>query len=100
MRDRDGRSTWTRRLRLELGPWQLTLDRRSAHAGIWETPASEHNFAMTHVMQVSRADDGADFTTEEPEPLQLALHFAVSFAFGRWVAPAAPVGSTSAGATV
>ncbi|MEU0510823.1 hypothetical protein [Amycolatopsis sp. NPDC006125] len=98
-RGRDGRSTWTGRSRLELGPWQLTLDRRSDHPRIWETLASEHNFAMTHVMQVSRAD-GADFTVEELEPLQLALHFGMSFAFGRWVAPAAPVGFDSAGAMV
>ncbi|MEV6831227.1 hypothetical protein [Amycolatopsis sp. NPDC051102] len=94
-----GESWWTGRWRFEVGSWQITLDRREDHARVWEILGSEHNFAATHVMEIGRLD-GAEFTATDLKPLQQALHFGMSFAFGRWVGPAAPVGIDSNGTTV
>jgi hypothetical protein len=82
---------WTGRWRIRIGPWRLTLDRRNDHARVWDVLGSEKNFVMTHLMEVVR-DDGQDFTASDVDSLVQALHFGVSFAFGRWVAPALPVG--------
>lgn len=89
-------SWWTGRWRFTLGPWQLTLDRREDHNRVWDILGSERNFVMTHVMEASRVD-GQAFTAKSLKPLQLALHFGMSFALGRWVGPAAPVGIDSTG---
>ncbi|WP_206745049.1 hypothetical protein, partial [Saccharothrix sp. CB00851] len=75
------------------------LDRRQDHRRVWDVLGSERNFAMTHVMAISRSD-GKEFTATDLEPLQQALHFGVSFAFGRWVGPAAPVGIDATGSIV
>ncbi|QFU91640.1 hypothetical protein YIM_32395 [Amycolatopsis sp. YIM 10] len=92
----DDGSWWNGRWRFPIGPWQLTLDTRQDHARVWEVLGSEHNFAMTHVMEVTRSDDG-EFTAADFELLRQTLHFGVSFALGRWVGPAAPVGISAAG---
>ena len=54
---------------------------------------------MTHVMELRRAD-GATFTATEAEPVLTALHIGVSFALGRWAAPALPVGEGPNGEVV
>ena len=92
-------SWWTGRWRFQVGSWLLTLDRREDHARVWDILGIEHNFAVTHVMEIRRVD-GEEFAATEFEPLQLALHFGMSFAFGRWVGPAAPVGINPSGVTV
>lgn len=74
-----------------LGRWRITIDRRPDHDDVWRTLGEAQSIAITHVMEVRRAD-GRDFSAEDAKPVLLALQFAFSFALGRWVAPALPVG--------
>jgi hypothetical protein len=87
---------WIGRWRIRIGPWRLTLDRRYDHARVWDVLGSEKSFVMTHIMEVVR-DDGQGFTASDIDPLIQSLHFGISFAFGRWVAPALPVGMDATG---
>jgi hypothetical protein len=64
---------------------------RPDHAAVWENLHAQRVYVMTHVMELSRVD-GSLFTAAEAEPVLDALHVAVSFALGRWVAPMLPVG--------
>ncbi|MFT7837783.1 hypothetical protein Q5530_16735 [Saccharothrix sp. BKS2] len=90
----NGWRRWTGRWHVAVGPWQLTMDRRPDHSDVWAVLREEKNFIMTHVMTIARVDE-ADFTPDDVEPLLQALHFGASFGFGRWVAPAIPVGFDS-----
>jgi hypothetical protein len=87
---------WIGRWRIRIGPWRLTLDRRYDHARVWDVLGSEKSFVMTHIMEVVR-DDGQGFTASHIDPLIQSLHLGMSFAFGRWVAPALPVGMDATG---
>ncbi|ONF73725.1 hypothetical protein [Amycolatopsis keratiniphila] len=89
----------TGRWRFQLGPWKITLDSREDYKRVWEILGREHNFAITHIMEITRAD-GGNFTAMEFAPLQQALHFGFSFAFGRWVGPTGPIGMDSTGSIV
>lgn len=96
-RERDGSKSWyTGRWRFELGPWQLTLDARQDHSRVWKILDRDENFVLTHVMEIVRTD-GQEFTGANLAPLLQTLHFGMSFAFGRWVCPAVPVGYDSSG---
>src|SRR5438477_606441 len=70
----------------EAGGWRITIDARHDHRRIWAELQRTGVYAMTHVMEIRRAD-GADFTAHEAEPLLEALYIGVSFALGRWTAP-------------
>ncbi|QFZ18506.1 hypothetical protein [Saccharothrix syringae] len=94
-----GRRRWTGRWQVTVDLWQLTMDCRPDHSDVWAVLREENNFVMTHVMEITRVD-GADFTPGDVEPLLQALHFGASFGFGRWVAPAIPVGFDSGDAIV
>ncbi|MEU3077345.1 hypothetical protein [Streptomyces laurentii] len=48
-------------------------------------------YAMTHVMEIRRLN-GTAFTDAEVTRVLSAMHVGLSFALGRWVAPALPVG--------
>jgi hypothetical protein len=50
-------------------------------------------------MEITRLDCQA-FTSADVQPLLGALHFGLSFALGRWVAPALPVGFDTDGQRV
>lgn len=90
--ERDGSKFWfTGRWRFELGLWHLTLDAREDHSRVWDILGRDQNFVMTHVMEIVRTD-GQKFTGADLELLLQTLHFGMSFAFGRWVCPAVPVG--------
>jgi hypothetical protein len=90
---------WTGRWRTDVGDWSLTLDRRPDHEDVWSVIGENKTIAMTHVMEVRRAD-GKEFTAADFEPLKKALHFGISFGLGRWVAPALPVGFDAQGQRV
>ncbi|MBP2707762.1 hypothetical protein JOL79_28660 [Microbispora sp. RL4-1S] len=82
---------FTGRWTAALGEWRLTIDRRPDHADVWRALGEAHSIAVTHVMEVRRADE-RDFTAADAKQVLKALQFALSFALGRWVAPALPVG--------
>ncbi|GLF95562.1 hypothetical protein [Streptomyces yaizuensis] len=79
--------------------WKITLDVRADHKAIFSDVRQTDVHVMTHVMEVRRLD-GTSFTATEVEPLLSALHLGLSFALGRWVAPALPVGQNDQGETV
>jgi hypothetical protein len=90
---------WTGRWRAVVGDWSLTLDRRSDHGEVWNVIGENKTIAMTHVMEVRRVD-GNEFTVADFRPFLKTLHFGVSFALGRWVAPALPIGFDAEGQRV
>ncbi|MEU3642904.1 hypothetical protein AB0E59_05915 [Lentzea sp. NPDC034063] len=90
-----GRGRW----RFSVGEWDVVLEPRPDHETVWEALGFDPRIAMTHVMSITRGD-GALFIAEEVRVMLRALHFGVSFAFGRWVPPALPVGFSPAGVAV
>lgn len=86
----DSLSVFTGRWTAQVSGWIVTLDRRPDHSEVWRQLRADGTSAMTHVMEIRRAD-GADFVVELAQPVLDALHLAVSFALGRWVAPVLPV---------
>ncbi len=78
----------------ELGGWTATVDRRHDHREVWKLLRAEGAIAITHVMEIRRTN-GGPFAPAEVEPVLDALHLGMSFALGRWVAPALPVGLDS-----
>ena len=90
-------SEWTQgRWVANLSGWKVTLDRRPDHSRIWAEAKEMESIAVTHVMEIRR-DDGRSFTAKEVKPVLTALQYSLSFALGRWVAPALPVGIDNQG---
>lgn len=89
--DPGGTIEYSGRWAAELGDWSVTLDRRSDHRDVWQQVRANGSAAITHVMQIRRSDDQS-FSPAHVEPVLSALHVGMSFALGRWVAPALPVG--------
>jgi hypothetical protein len=89
--DRATGSWYTGRWVAEVGDWAIVLDRRPDHKATWEQVRAKGSIAVTHVMEIRRTDD-RPFTAPEVQPVLDALHLGMSFALGRWVAPALPVG--------
>jgi hypothetical protein len=87
----DGSTTWTCRYQVAAHGWNLKLDRRPDHKEVWKALGDQQKIAITHVMELSRSD-GENFSPSEIKPVIDALQFGLSFALGRWVAPALPVG--------
>lgn len=76
--------------------WRIIIDRRPDYSDVWHLLREMQTIAMTHVMEVRR-EGGSDFTAAEVKPVIAALQFSLSFAAGRWVAPALPVGLDASG---
>jgi hypothetical protein len=66
-------------------------DIRPDHEAVFSDVRQADVYVMTHVMEVRRLN-GTTFTAAEVTPVLSALHVGLSFALGRWVAPALPVG--------
>ncbi|MFD5492257.1 hypothetical protein ACFWH4_04785 [Streptomyces sp. NPDC127091] len=79
--------------------WKITLDVRPQHQRVWKDLRRSDVYVMTHVMEIRRLDGGT-FTATEAKPVLSALRVALSFALGRWVAPALPVGQDANGKIV
>jgi hypothetical protein len=84
---------WNGRWQTEVDGWRLTLDRRHDYDSITEKKTAPM-FVLTHVMEVRRVD-GTSFDVASASQLLECLRVCFSFAFGRWVAPALPVGYDS-----
>jgi hypothetical protein len=72
--------------------WTITMDRRPDYDEVWKSALNMGSVVMTHTMQIRREDGAAPFTATEVEPVIDALQFGLSFAVGRWAAPALLVG--------
>ncbi|WP_404959593.1 hypothetical protein [Streptomyces sp. 147326] len=83
----------------EVDGWKIVLDVRPDHRAVWEGLLKTRLYAMTHVMEISRAD-GRRFTASEATHLLTALHLGMSFSLGRWTAPLLPVGLGADGQAV
>jgi hypothetical protein len=75
----------------EADGWRITLDIRPDHKAVFSDVRQADVYVMTHVMEIRRLN-GTTFTAAEVTPVISALHVGLSFALGRWVAPALPVG--------
>ncbi|MGW4730143.1 hypothetical protein ACWEQC_13395 [Streptomyces shenzhenensis] len=75
----------------EADGWKITLDVRPDHDAVVSDMRQTDVYIMTHVMEIRRLN-GTTFTAAEVTPVLGALHVGLSFALGRWVAPALPVG--------
>ncbi|MFH9468714.1 hypothetical protein ACH4LT_15705 [Streptomyces clavifer] len=75
----------------EADGWKITLDVRPDHNAAFSDVRKANVHVMTHVMEIRRLN-GNTFTAAEVSPVLSALHAGLSFALGRWVAPALPVG--------
>lgn len=87
---------WSGRWRADIDGWHLTLDVRPDHVEAMAQASDTHLYVFTHVMEIRRADHG-EFGIDAVDRLLDCLRLTFSFAFGRWVAPALPVGYDPAG---
>jgi hypothetical protein len=92
-------SCWGGRWQFEVGGWRITADRRHDYADVMADVDSESVFVMTHVMEIRRVDD-TTFDVDAIAELLECLRVCLSFGFGRWVAPALPVGYDASGQVV
>ncbi|MBU8553027.1 hypothetical protein IMX12_30125 [Streptomyces sp. Babs14] len=83
----------------EADGWKVTLDVRPDHKAVFAGVRQADVYVMTHVMEIRRLN-GTTFTAAEVTPVLNALHVGLSFALGRWVAPALPVGQNDQEETV
>ncbi|MEU6026945.1 hypothetical protein ABZ825_07980 [Streptomyces tauricus] len=75
----------------EADGWRITLDVRPDHEAVFSDVRQTDIYVMTHAMEIRRLN-GTAFTGSEVTPVLGAMHVGLSFALGRWVAPALPVG--------
>jgi hypothetical protein len=72
--------------------WTFTLDSRPDHSEVVRSANErDEQFVFTHVGELRRADSW-EFTAESAANVLFGWQLAMSFALGRWVAPALPVG--------
>lgn len=95
-----GGRTWLGRWTASAGGWRLTLDLRPDHAEILRAADLEdEQYVVTHIGELRR-EDGRSFEAGEAEDVLFGWQLALSFALGRWVAPAVPVGFDAQGEPV
>ncbi len=88
---------WAGRWAASCGPWQLTLDARPDLDDVMKLADElDEKFAMTHIGVLRRIDGGTFSRADALDALQ-GWQLAMSFALGRWVAPALPVGTDENG---
>ncbi|MEX1004154.1 MAG: hypothetical protein WD156_09900 [Acidimicrobiia bacterium] len=87
-----GKQSWAGRWTVESCGWRFTLDCRQDYSEVRRSAnESDKQFALTHVGELRRADSG-EFDAESARDVLFGWQLAFSFALGRWVAPALPVG--------
>jgi hypothetical protein len=86
-----GRS-WVGRWQLESCGWRFTIDDRPDLVEALQAASEvDEQYLLTHVGELRRAD-GTSFDGATAVELLFGWQLAMSFALGRWVAPAVPVG--------
>ncbi|MGM0928838.1 MAG: hypothetical protein ACQEXN_03900 [Actinomycetota bacterium] len=91
-----GTEAWAGRFQMQIREWSITIDARPNLSKVYADAKRQHSFALTHVMELRRADS-AIFDAPAAKELLEALHYGVSFALGRWSSPAIRVGLTADG---
>jgi len=79
--------------------WKLIVDKRPDHTAAVEEARGTAIAVFTHVADLERVD-GAKFTSQDAKRVLYGWQVALSFATGRWVAPALPVGLDADGKRV
>lgn len=87
-----GGSSWAGRWEVEACGWRFRMDSRPDHPdALLLANETDEQYLITHVGELRRSD-GALFNTAAATEALLGWQLALSFALGRWVAPALPVG--------
>lgn len=86
-----GGASWAGRGTFDAAGWRFVLDARRDLVSHGTELLNSRAFLITHTADLSRAD-GSTFTVTDVEEVLYAWQTALSFALGRWVAPALPVG--------
>ncbi len=87
----DNRS-WIGRWSVQASGWTHTLDSRADHTKVVsQATRDDAPYVVTHVAELTRTDGDA-FTGSQAIDVLFAWQLALSFALGRFVAPALPVG--------
>lgn len=95
-----GDVSWVGRWMIEVDLWRLTIDSRSdLSETLRRMGDDDEQFAVTHVGEL-RAIDGSSFDAAIASHVLYGWQLAMSFALGRWVAPALPVGLDTSGRRV
>lgn len=95
-----GDTSWSGRWHFEAAGWSFRLDSRSDLAEVLRIAQDqEQGFVMTHVGEIRRSDGGPFEAADVTEAI-FAWQLTLSFALGRWVAPAIPVGFSQTGERV
>ena len=94
-----GGSHWSGRWSCDVDGWILTLDCRHDHTSVFMDADATPKAVMTHIGEL-RKENGSAFDSTTVENVLFAFQMAFSFAFGRWVAPALPVGFDASGTRV
>ena len=84
------------RLTLQQDGWRIDIDARRDFADTWEKVRKTGSFVFTHAGRIRRLDDSA-FSFARARDLLTALHWFLSFAVGRRVGVALPVGFDESG---
>jgi len=87
---------YARRWVCEAMGWRLTVDQREDHSVAVEEARGASRAIFTHVGHLERVD-GGPFSTKDASKVLHGWQVAFSFATGRWVAPALPVGLDAEG---
>lgn len=96
----DADRRWERRWEVQAGPWNLTIDGRPDLDDVMRgMHRHDAQYAITHVGELRRVD-GRPFDAETAANVLYGWQIAMSFALGRWVAPALPVGFSDTGSVV
>ena len=97
---RVGDTSWSGRWHFEAAGWSFKLDSRPDLSEVLRTAHDqEQGFVMTHVGEIRRSD-GQPFGAADVKEAIFAWQLTLSFALGRWVAPAIPVGFSRTGEKV
>lgn len=87
-----GGATWSGRWEAEASGWSMTIDSRRDHAEVTKQANElDEQFVVTHVGELRKAD-GSTFDADRASDVLFGWQLALSFALGRWVAPAVPIG--------
>ncbi len=81
---------------LKADGWVITIAATDRTRDLEEALKGQGGYAITHMGQVVR-EDGTKFSSEDLDDLLACLHYFLSFALGRWVGLALPVGFNTEG---
>lgn len=95
----DGPGTWSGRMRMQGGGWEVELDAPRENNKIVNWLRERGGSAITHTGRLRR-QDGSDFTVDEATDTLWLLETVLSFAAGRRIACLLPVGYDGSGAPI